>query len=77
MKKIALIFISLFMGINLYPQSTKKVELGFPVDMECIAQPFYHFREDGKPGRVIVLKLKGPKLLGKSRWKWLLRVKRK
>ena len=66
MKKVALIFISLFIGINLYPQSTKKVELGFPVDMECIAQPFYRFRPEGKPGRVIVLKLKGPKILGKA-----------
>ena len=66
MKKIALIFISLFIGINLYPQSGKKVEMGFPVDMECIAQPYYRLRQDGKPGRVIVLKLKGPKLLGKA-----------
>ena len=66
MKKIALNFILLFIGINLYPQSGKKVEMGFPVDMECIAQPYYRLRQDGKPGRVIVLKLKGPKLLGKS-----------
>ena len=40
--------------------------MGFPVDMECIAQPYYRFRQDGKPGRAIILKLKGPKLFGKA-----------
>ena len=38
----------------------------FPSDMECVAQPHYCRRSDGKPGREITLNLKGDKLAGKA-----------
>jgi hypothetical protein len=44
-----------------------KVEMGFPTGMECLVQPYYRYRADGKPGREIILKLSGPKLLGKAK----------
>src|ERR1035437_1405987 len=66
MKKIVLILFSLFFGISLFSQTGQKVEMGFPADMECLVQPYYLYRQDGKPGRAIILKLKGPKLFGKA-----------
>jgi alpha-mannosidase len=66
MKKSGLILLCLFFGIDMFCQKPQKVEMAFPADMECIAQPYYGYRQDGKPGRAILLKLKGAKLLGKS-----------
>ena len=66
MKKSGLILLFLFLGINLFCQTRQKVEIAFPSDMECIAQPYYGYRQDGKAGRAIILKLKGAKLFGKS-----------
>jgi alpha-mannosidase len=66
MKKSGIIILFLFFGITLFSQTRRSVETGFPVDMECIAQPCYRYRQDGKPGREIILKLKGPKLFGKA-----------
>lgn len=43
-----------------------KADLPFPSEMECLAQPVYRYRTDGKPGREIVLNLKGAKLYGKA-----------
>jgi alpha-mannosidase len=40
--------------------------LPFPNDMECVPQPVYRFRADGKPGREIVLNLKGAKIPSKA-----------
>ena len=42
-------------------------DLPFPSDMECVPQPVYRLRPDGKPGREIALNLQGGKLLGKAR----------
>jgi len=47
--------------------SGRKVEAISPVAMDCIVQPYYRYREDGKPGREVVLKLRGPKITGKSK----------
>ena len=66
MKKIGLVFLSLLFGNSLFSQTGQKVELGFPSDMECTVQPYYKYRLDGKPGRVITLRLKGAKLYGKA-----------
>ena len=41
-------------------------DLPFPSDMECVPQPVYRLRADGKPGREITLNLQGGKLLGKA-----------
>jgi len=38
----------------------------FPKDIECIAQAVYLYRKDGKPGREVVVKFKGAKLIGKA-----------
>jgi hypothetical protein len=39
--------------------------MGFPVDMGVLLN-LVTGRHDGKPGREIVLRLKGPKIFGKS-----------
>jgi alpha-mannosidase len=39
----------------------------FPEGIEYRVQPFYRFRPDGKPGREVILKLKGPKISGKAK----------
>lgn len=36
----------------------------FPDSLRCKAQPYYKLREDGKPGRAVVLKFIGSKLYG-------------
>ena len=56
---------SLYYAMNLFSQTARKVEIGFPSDIECIVQPYYLYRHDGKPGRAVVLKLKGAKIFGK------------
>jgi alpha-mannosidase len=66
MKKTGMIFFSLFFWLNLFPQNRRVVEIGFPADMECLVQPYYRYRQDGKPGREIILRLTGAKLLGKA-----------
>jgi alpha-mannosidase len=38
----------------------------FPIDMECTPQPVYRYRQDGKPGREVIISLKGAKLSGKA-----------
>jgi hypothetical protein len=43
-----------------------KAGLPFPGDMQCLTQPVYRYRADGKPGREIILNLKGAKLYGKA-----------
>jgi alpha-mannosidase len=76
MKKIGVILMSMFLGINLLSQTGKKVEIAFPVDMECVAQPYYQYHQDGTPGRVIIVKLKGAKLFGKARVEVAVKGKR-
>ena len=66
MKKIVLTFLYLLFCISGFSQSDRKTGMGFPSDMDCIVQPYYSYRNDGKPGRVITLKLKGPKLSGRA-----------
>ena len=39
-------------------------EPSFPGELECIPQPFYRHRPDGKPGREITLNFKAGKLAG-------------
>ena len=41
-------------------------ELPFPSDIECVPQPVYRRRSDGKPGREITINLKGDKLFSKA-----------
>ena len=41
-------------------------DLAFPGDMECVPQPVYRLRPDGKPGREITVNVKGGKLLGNA-----------
>jgi alpha-mannosidase len=38
----------------------------FPDAVECVVQPFYRHRPDGKPGREIILNFKGPRFSGKG-----------
>ena len=38
----------------------------FPGEMECVPQPFYRRRADGKPGREVTLNFKAAKLSGKA-----------
>jgi hypothetical protein len=66
MKKLVLALLCLFFGISGFSQTSPKAEVGFPADMECVVQPYYAYRQDGKPGRAITLKLKGPKLFGRA-----------
>lgn len=37
-----------------------------PLFMKCTVQPAYGYRTDGKPGRILLLQLKGEKLKGKA-----------
>jgi hypothetical protein len=65
-----------FLGSRLFPALAALLVAGkaqaapdglpFPGDMECVAQPLYCRRADGKPGRELTLNLKGEKLLGKA-----------
>jgi alpha-mannosidase len=64
MKKIALIFLQLLLGISLFSQPA--VKIGIPSDMECLVQPYYLYRQDGKPGRAVILKFNGQKPFGKA-----------
>ena len=50
-----------------FSQNVAESDLPFPKDMDCAPQPVYRFRADGKPGREIVLNLKGEKLFGMAR----------
>ena len=43
-----------------------EAELPFPTALECIPQPFYRHRDDGKAGREIVINLTGAKLYGNA-----------
>jgi hypothetical protein len=53
--------------INLYSGSKEeKQEMVFPNDMECIAQPYYRYRKDGKPGREIMISFKGGRINHKA-----------
>ena len=45
------------------PSSSLK---SFPDSIECVVQPFYRHRPDGKPGREIILNFKGRKFSGKG-----------
>lgn len=48
-------------------RKTKTVSAkSFPDAIECIVQPFYRHRPDGKQGREITLNFKGPKFSGKG-----------
>jgi alpha-mannosidase len=51
---------------NEYQAASLKTDITFPSDIECVPQPFYRYRADGKPGREITLNLKGAKLFGKG-----------
>ncbi len=44
----------------------KTEELVFPDDMECLPQPVYRYRKDGKPGREIVVNFKSGKIYNKA-----------
>ncbi len=41
-------------------------EATFPGDMECLPQPLYGYRHDGKPGREVIIDFQGEQLLGKA-----------
>ena len=47
-------------------QKMAQAELSFPSDIDCVPQPVYRRRADGKPGREITINLKGEKLLNKA-----------
>ncbi|MFA5814298.1 MAG: glycoside hydrolase family 38 C-terminal domain-containing protein [Bacteroidales bacterium] len=81
MKEINLIFLLLFMvaafgqnkqsnpksvNQNVVRREVAEAYLPFPSDIECVPQPVYRRRADGKPGREITLNLKGEKLLSKA-----------
>ena len=38
----------------------------FPSAVECVVQPLYRHRSDGKPGREIILNFKGHEFSGKG-----------
>jgi len=44
-----------------------ETNLPFPNDMDCVPQPAYRYRPDGKPGREVTLNFKGGKLSGPAR----------
>lgn len=62
---LLLISVSVF-GQNKLSDSTSVNQHVFPVDIECIPQPVYRNRIDGKPGRELSFNFKGEKLFGKS-----------
>lgn len=66
MRKSLLFVLFISAALNMFSQISHKVESSFPSDMECIVKPWYGYRQDGKPGRAVVLKLKGPKIFGRS-----------
>jgi hypothetical protein len=43
-----------------------EADLPFPEDMECVPQPVYRHRADGKPGREVTLNFKAANLSGKA-----------
>ena len=59
MKEIKLIFF-LLLSVTAFGQNKQvaEPESQFPVDMECVPQPFYLRRTDKKPGREITINLK-------------------
>lgn len=65
MKPINLMLLLLF-AITASGQNQKSGPVLFPGDMECVPQPVYRLRTDGKPGREITLNLTGEKLFGKA-----------
>ncbi len=65
MKRAELIVLGLSLVTSLFSQSAGKIEIGFPSDMTCTAEPYYLRNHDGKAGRAVVLKFIGPKLSGK------------
>ena len=50
-----------------FVSTREEADLPFPSDMECVPQPFYRYRADGKPGREISLNFKGEKIFSKAR----------
>ncbi len=48
------------------PRGAAETDLAFPGEMECVPQPVYRHRADGKPGREITLTFKAEKLLGQA-----------
>jgi hypothetical protein len=48
------------------PKSVNVSVVTFPAAIECVVQPWYRHRQDGKPGREIILNFKGAKFLGKG-----------
>ena len=54
-------------GAPVRKESATATSVGsFPEAIECVVQPFYRHRPDGKPGREIILNFKGPKFSGKG-----------
>jgi alpha-mannosidase len=49
-----------------FSRGVAEADLPFPGDMECVPQPVYRQRADGKPGREITVSFKAAKLLGKA-----------
>ncbi|MDD4193461.1 MAG: hypothetical protein PHI28_19150, partial [Mangrovibacterium sp.] len=47
--------------------TTGASEIPFPGDMECLSQPVYRHRKDGKPGREIVINFRNGKIGNKAR----------
>ena len=63
--------IILLLGVSAFgqnkPSDSKNVNRNvFPNDIECVPQPFYLHRSDGKPGREVVIKFKGERLFGEA-----------
>jgi hypothetical protein len=71
-KLLAIILLSIINIINLPTSYGQKKSnrsatgFSFPDSIECVVQPYYCHRSDGKPGREITLNFRGPKFLGKG-----------
>jgi hypothetical protein len=66
-REIKLIFLLLFC-LEVAGQNNKagELKLYFPSQMNCLPQPFYRLRPDGKPGREVTISFNGVKLYGKA-----------
>ncbi len=65
MNRILLAFILFSLSLPMLAQ--KPVQTAFPAAVECVVQPYYRLRADGKPGREMSVDIRGDKLFGDAK----------
>ena len=57
---VTFVFATCFLSSSSYEEkSSGEEDSNLPADMECLPQPVYRYRKDGKPGREIIINFKG------------------